>query len=134
MVQLGLILTQISDFDLCAPCLESGATEQHNPSHEFFDIEIPGHVYVHTVLGGDRNRSFGNCRQVPGSDDAQVTQQGSASTPIPDDPPVRHAATCNLCDSAIVGERYVSFHVLHPDSLAKLSRQKCVICPGEGFP
>ena len=96
---------RIIDYDLCTTCVESGATEQHNPFHEFFDIEIPD-------LGRDRDRSLGNRQQVSSPDHAQVTQQGPAATPT--DPPVRHSATCNLCDSAIVGERYVSLHVAVP--------------------
>ena len=113
----------ISDYDLCTTCVESGATEQHNPFHEFFDIETPGRVYVHTVLGGDRNRSLGNSIHSP------VTRQVPAATPA--DLPVRHSATCNLCDSAIVGERYVSFCAVSQPLGLKFVYQKCVICPGE---
>ncbi|KAG6380955.1 hypothetical protein JVT61DRAFT_5349 [Boletus reticuloceps] len=102
----------VLDYDLCAGCMESGATEQHNPFHEFFDIETPGRVYVHTVFGGNRDRPFGGRQQPSSSDHNPVTRQGSAGTPA--DLPIRHSASCNLCDSAIVGERF-----------------KCVTCPGK---
>lgn len=95
----------VPDYDLCTACVESGATEQHNPFHEFFDIETPGRVYVHTVFDGDRDRSFGNHQQFSSSGFAPATRQEPVALA---DPPVRHSATCNLCDSAIVGERYVS--------------------------
>lgn len=97
----------VLDYDLCTPCVESGATEQHNPFHEFFDIETPGRVYVHTVYSEDRDRSFGNRHQLSSSDHAPVTQQGNTPADL------RHSATCNLCDSAIIGERYVSFPPLY---------------------
>lgn len=96
-------LIHVLDYDLCTACMESGALEQHNPFHEFFDIDIPGRVYVHTLLGSDRGR---NRQQVPSTDHPQGIRQRPSVTPV--DPPVRHSATCNLCDSGIVGERYVS--------------------------
>ncbi|KAF8140511.1 hypothetical protein EV363DRAFT_1393414 [Boletus edulis] len=80
------------DYDLCAGCMESGVTEQHNPFHE--------------------DRPFGGRQQPSSSDHNPVTRQGSAGTPA--DLPIRHSASCNLCDSAIVGERF-----------------KCVTCPGK---
>lgn len=99
----------VPDYDLCTPCMESGATEKHNPFHEFFDIETPGRVHVHTVLG-DGERSFANRQQSP-SDRVQVTRQGPAVTRAGS--PVRHSATCDLCDSTIIGERYVSRCVVY---------------------
>jgi next-to-BRCA1 protein 1 len=98
----------VPDYDLCTACVESGATEQHNPFHEFFDIETPGRVYVHTVLGGDRDSGR---QQSSSSDHAPVTRHEPAATAA--DLPVRHSATCNLCDSAIVGERYVSLRAVY---------------------
>jgi len=95
----------VPDYDLCTACVEVGATEQHNPFHEFFDIETPGRVYVHTVLSGDRDRSFRNRQQSSTSGHAPATRQEPVA---PADLPVRHSATCDLCDSAIIGERYVS--------------------------
>lgn len=102
-----LLPNSVPDYDLCTPCVKSGATERHNPFHEFFDIETPGRVYVHTVLGDNT----GNRRQLSGSDHAPVTRQGPVGTPA--DLPVRHSATCNLCDSAIIGERYVSLRAVY---------------------
>ncbi|KAF8846127.1 hypothetical protein BDN67DRAFT_1006603 [Paxillus ammoniavirescens] len=89
----------------CLDCPGSGAMEKHDPFHEFFDIETPGHVYVHTIFGGDgqRNRSCRN--QQPSSSPAVATCAPVAGI-SPRAAPVRHSATCNLCDSAIVGERF----------------------------
>lgn len=97
----------VLDYDLCTACMESGGTEQHNPFHEFFDIETPGRVYVHTVLSSDRDSGR---QQSSSSAHAPVTQHEPAPTTA--DLPVRHSATCNLCDSAIVGERYVSLRAV----------------------
>jgi next to BRCA1 gene 1 protein len=84
--------------------MESGSAEVHNPFHEFFDIEEPGRVIVHTVLSGSGER------------DATPTTRGndrpSQSTTTADSPgqeQVTHNAYCDLCDSRITGERYVSF-------------------------
>lgn len=96
----------IPDYDLCTACVESRATEQHNPFHEFFDIETPGRVYVHTVLDGDRDRR----QQSPSSSHTPVMRQEPVATSA--DLLVRHSATCNLCDSVIVGERYVSLRAV----------------------
>lgn len=117
------------DYDLCTACVKSGATEQHNPFHEFFDVEAPGRVYVHTVLSGDRDSSLGHRQQLPSSNQAPVTRQGP--TAVPTDPLVRHSATCNLCDSAIVGDRYVSLRVVPQLLELNFVCQKCVACPGE---
>lgn len=117
------------DYDLCAACVKSGATEQHNPFHEFFDIETPGRVYVHTVLGDDRDRSLGNRQQLPSSNHASITRQEPVATPA--DLLVRHSATCNLCDSAIVGERYVSLRAVSQLLGLNFVCQKCVVCSGE---
>ncbi|KIJ66196.1 hypothetical protein HYDPIDRAFT_186653 [Hydnomerulius pinastri MD-312] len=104
------------DYDLCTTCIESGSSEKHNPFHEFFDIEVPGRVYVHTVFSGDgeANRSP---RNRTSSSSVTATRVPAMATPLrqtasPVGAPVRHSATCNLCDSAIVGDRF-----------------KCVTCP-----
>ncbi|KAG2120598.1 uncharacterized protein F5147DRAFT_662586 [Suillus discolor] len=96
------------DYDLCTPCIESGAAERHNPFHEFFDIEIPGRVLVHTVFSGSGERGVS-----PNSGSAIAdSPRTSAATPVSTIETIRHCAACNLCDSPIVGDRF-----------------KCVNCP-----
>lgn len=80
------------DFDLCTACIQSGSAEAHNPFHEFFEINEPGRVVVHTVYSNNGSVSPG-----PGSAGAP------AVTPAA---PVVHNAICNLCDSRIYGERF----------------------------
>ncbi|KIK99466.1 hypothetical protein PAXRUDRAFT_822705 [Paxillus rubicundulus Ve08.2h10] len=99
------------DYDLCTSCTGSGAMVKHNPFHEFFDIETPGHVYVHTIFGGDGQRKRSCRNQQPSSSPAVATSAPVAAI-FPREAPVRHSATCNLCDSVIFGERF-----------------KCVSCP-----
>ncbi|KDR85758.1 hypothetical protein GALMADRAFT_234824 [Galerina marginata CBS 339.88] len=81
------------DYDLCTGCMSVGCAEAHNPFHEFFDITEPGRVVVHTVFSGNGER------ETP-----RESRTVSASTaPVES---VTHMATCDLCDSRIVGDRY----------------------------
>jgi next-to-BRCA1 protein 1 len=86
-------LTTISDHDLCSLCIGAGYAETHNPFHEFLEIHEPGRVIVHTVSSGNDERAAFNRPR-------HESQSG---------PPPRHTACCNLCDSKIFGDRYVSF-------------------------
>lgn len=92
------------DYDLCTPCITAGVSEVHNPFHEFFEITEPGRVIVHTVFSGNGER------------ESQGTP--TARTPVPgatvssNDESVIHFANCNLCDSRIRGDRYVSFQCI----------------------
>ncbi|EMD32629.1 hypothetical protein CERSUDRAFT_118662, partial [Gelatoporia subvermispora B] len=87
------------DFDLCSQCIASpDVRTAHDANHQFFEIEQPGHVYVHTVFTGDGERA-------PGTDASQhrnPKNSGVVSTPSP----IPQGATCNLCDSYILGDRY----------------------------
>ena len=97
-----LIMHHFADFDLCATCMESGSATRHNPFHEFFDIEEP--VGMPAVLSGDGERVAEITRHTPndsGSGRNDNAGTNAASTDV-------HNATCDLCDSRIVGMRYVS--------------------------
>ncbi|KAG2160021.1 uncharacterized protein EDB93DRAFT_1324500 [Suillus bovinus] len=96
------------DYDLCTPCLESGAAQSHNPFHEFFDIETPGRVLVHTVFSGSGERDTSPNSRSATADGPLTSAATSAST----SETIRHCAACNMCDSPIVGDRF-----------------KCVNCP-----
>lgn len=95
-VNFDRCLPYCQDYDLCTSCFDSGAAENHNPFHEFFDIREPGRVIVHTVFNGD------GPRDIPTSDNAR------APVPVQSEQPAVHHATCDLCDSRIIGDRYVS--------------------------
>lgn len=73
------------DYDLCTTCISSGSAERHNPFHEFIEISEPGRVIVHTVH----------------------SEATPSVQPSPAQSEVAHNATCDLCDSHIVGVRYV---------------------------
>ena len=79
-------------------------SEIHNPFHEFFEIDEPGRVIVHTVFSGDGER------------EGQGTPNARAPAPEAVVPPATHGseihfANCDLCDSRIRGDRYVSFQL-----------------------
>jgi len=81
----------------------SGSAEQHNPFHEFFEIEEPGRVLVHTVFSGDGEMDSTWTRGR--MNDNAVPRAVSDPTPTPV-APVTHNATCDLCSSKIRGTRY----------------------------
>ncbi|KAL1737280.1 hypothetical protein EV714DRAFT_241203 [Schizophyllum commune] len=80
------------DYDLCTACMANGAAEEHNPFHEFFDIEVPGRVIVHQVFSGP---------------DAPSRSATGAQSVVSGSPPVHtHNAFCDICSSRIYGDRY----------------------------
>lgn len=83
-------------YDLCSLCMAAGCAEIHDPSHEFFQIHEPGRVIVHTVVS--ENAAFNRPGHAP---ESQLR---------PNPSPTVHTASCDLCDSRIIGDRYVSPH------------------------
>lgn len=67
-------------------------------THEFFQIEEPGRVIVHTVFSGEGER--------------ETPSVLSTRPPVaePESQPVLHNAVCDMCDSQIYGDRYVREH------------------------
>ena len=85
------------DYDLCDQCYAiPDVRSEHGTGHQFFAIERPGEVIVHTVFSGDGER-------VPSS-----SNPGRRAPVVPSPRPEVHNARCNLCDSRILGVRYVS--------------------------
>ena len=78
---------------MCTPCIMTKRT-RHAMSHEFFEIEEPGRVIVHTVFSGDGERETSHLSSPP-------------SVAEPETQPVLHNAVCDMCDSQIYGDRYV---------------------------
>ncbi|EGO20236.1 hypothetical protein SERLADRAFT_442372 [Serpula lacrymans var. lacrymans S7.9] len=100
------------DYDLCGVCMGSGTAGRHNPFHEFFDIATPGRVFVHTVFnrGPPNDGSVNNAE--PHSSLRRENERDIGAGHI------LHNATCNLCDSPIEGDRYISTLVTIRDYLA----------------
>ena len=65
-------------------------------THEFFEIEEPGRVIVHTVFSGEGEREA-----------SQPSLPPRPSAPEPEPQPAVHNALCDMCDSQIYGDRYV---------------------------
>lgn len=94
------------DYDLCEKCMSTPSLRQmHSSHHQFFAIEKPGEVIVHTVFSGDGER------------DPSPPSPPAPASSYRDTPPrsrarnvesVVHNAMCNLCDSRIRGDRFVS--------------------------
>ena len=90
------------DYDLCTPCMAAGASEvHHDPFHEFFDIDEPGRVIVHTVFSGNGERG------TQGTSATRAPAHRASVTPATEESVIHHA-NCDLCDSRIRGDRYVS--------------------------
>ena len=85
-----------ADYDMCDFCMSTRRYEAHDDSHNFAKIGSPGKVIVHRV-------------QEPVPTPASVADSRSLAPA-----PVAHSATCDMCDSRILGDRY-----------------KCTRCPGE---
>lgn len=98
-----MLISRLVDYDLCTSCIDTGSAERHNPFHEFFEIEEPGRVVVHTVFSGNG--------EMDSSCTPRRTTDNTATRDIPSPiatptESVTHNATCNLCDSKIRGTRY----------------------------
>ncbi|KAI0361037.1 hypothetical protein OH77DRAFT_1417236 [Trametes cingulata] len=88
------------DFDLCSGCYATPfVRSQHHSAHEFFAIEKPGEVIVHTVFSGDGEREPDRPTQHPARENAARARPRDVE-------PVVHNAMCNLCDSRIRGDRF----------------------------
>ena len=84
------------DFDLCELCVGRGAKDAHNVEHQFVELATPGRVIVHTVWTPE-----------PQPAPAPIPVSEPVPVPPPAEPYV-HNARCDLCDSRIRGDRYVS--------------------------
>ena len=100
----------------------SGSAEEHNPFHEFFEIEEPGRVVVHTVFSGDgeMDSSWTGRRTTENASPRVVPNSTSASAA-----PVAHYATCDLCDSKIRGTRYKCVNCIGMKHLSNLMLMGC---------
>ncbi|KAI0652399.1 hypothetical protein C8Q79DRAFT_1081591 [Trametes meyenii] len=89
------------DYDLCQTCLQTPfLRSQHHSGHQFFAIEKPGEVIVHTVFSGDGEREPEQPAQ------HEPPRENASRVHSRDVEPVVHNAMCNLCDSRIRGDRF----------------------------
>ena len=65
-------------------------------THEFFEIEEPSRVILHTVFDGQGQRET-----------SQPSVVSRPSVAEPESQPALHNAVCDMCDSHIYGGRYV---------------------------
>lgn len=87
------------DYDLCSSCIaQPGLLATHGPRHQFFEIDRPGEVIVHTVFSD--NDEVGAPRSPSPVESMEPVVIRAPS-------PIIHQAKCNLCDSRIQGDRYV---------------------------
>ncbi|EIM92871.1 uncharacterized protein STEHIDRAFT_136582 [Stereum hirsutum FP-91666 SS1] len=108
------------DYDMCPTCY-ANKRHQHDGSHEFFAIEEPGHVYVHTVFSGlGEKRGAGadhthstRCTHAteapvatPAVNTASLTPTVPEAASTSTKAEVLHNATCDMCDSRIKGIRW----------------------------
>jgi next-to-BRCA1 protein 1 len=98
------------DYDMCEACMNTRRYETHDESHNFAKIGSPGKVIVHRVQ--ERVPSPAPAPEPrTATPDSEVTVLAPVAVVAA---PVAHDATCDLCDSIILGDRY-----------------KCSRCPGE---
>ncbi|TBU25294.1 hypothetical protein BD311DRAFT_700421 [Dichomitus squalens] len=86
------------DYDMCDECISTPhLREQHHAQHQFFAIEKPGEVVVHTVFSGDGERE--PPRPAPVTPRVNIPRSEDVE-------PVVHNAMCDMCDSRIRGDRF----------------------------
>jgi next-to-BRCA1 protein 1 len=99
-----------ADFDLCSSCLsvQPETVGFHSRTHAFFAIEEPGGLWAHAVFSGEDTPM----PPIQPANEAP-TEPATSSEPIQEqnaltNNDVLHNATCDLCSSAIKGDRLVS--------------------------
>lgn len=88
------------DYDLCTTCWATDRSKHRNGRHKFARITKPGEIFVHRVREGSSTpRATSMTSPVPAAiPSVNVTHDNQAE--------VVHNATCDLCDSHILGVRY----------------------------
>ncbi|TDL28067.1 hypothetical protein BD410DRAFT_835311 [Rickenella mellea] len=94
------------NYDLCSVCLPR-AEQSHHEHHQFYAIEEPGRVVVHTVYDDDEiRRESGHGRRDHSRTLPVLPTDGPNPPPAPAEQVSVHQARCDLCDSKIIGVRY----------------------------
>jgi next to BRCA1 gene 1 protein len=126
------------DFDLCSLCLAAQPLDfgSHSISHSLFAIEEPGGLWVHTIFEGDGTPGIPG-PPVAGDGPADLMDTNISESNVHGEShtqgePVAEApirlATCEFCDTAIRGERFVS-HSYYTLRYSYTIPQKCFDCP-----
>ncbi len=129
------------DFDLCSLCLATQPENlgTHSKSHSLFAIEEPGGLWIHTIFEGDGTPGIPEPPVADGGptdflniNTSEFDAQGESHAQGELTPPVAEApirlATCEFCDTAIRGERFVS-HSYNTGRYSYTTSQKCFDCP-----
>ncbi|KIY50445.1 hypothetical protein FISHEDRAFT_71503 [Fistulina hepatica ATCC 64428] len=138
------------NYDLCSACMADRGPERHNPFHEFIDIRSPDDRAARSPrgvtsngnelrppvwsLGEQVSASVGSLSEEPGGNDPVPAPIISPSPPVPVAPSrVSHPATCDLCDSNIVGDRYKCAECPDFDTCSSCFRITLEQHPGHNF-
>ncbi|KZT72898.1 hypothetical protein DAEQUDRAFT_754913 [Daedalea quercina L-15889] len=117
------------DYDLCSQCHAiPEVRSEHGTTHQFFAIDRPGEVIVHTVFSGDGER-------VPSTSNPlrQRRNESRESVARVPEEPAMHNARCNLCESRIWGERYKCLNCPDFDTCSSCFQITDEQHPGHGF-
>lgn len=112
---MSLIPCLCADFDLCSSCLtvQPETIGSHARTHDFFAIEEPGSLWVHAVFSDEDRPEPSNQPANEGPPEPSTSSEPIQEQNALADNDVIHNATCDLCSSAIKGDRFVSaIHVL----------------------
>jgi next-to-BRCA1 protein 1 len=117
------------DFDLCSLCLaiQPQNIGLHSKSHSLFAIEEPGGLWVHTIFSGEGTPEVPEppAQKEEPTEFRNINSSGSDDRVERAPPPVvklaAHNATCDLCDSTIKGDRFVS----HASCTVRYSYTSC---------
>jgi hypothetical protein len=105
------------DFDLCSSCLivQPETIGSHSSTHAFFAIEEPGGLWAHAVFSSEDAPEPLNQPANEGP-----TEHSTSSAPVQEQNAldVLHNATCDLCSSAILGDRFVSIIYIVPNQVS----------------
>lgn len=113
------------DYDLCSSCIaQPGLLATHGPRHQFFEIDRPGEVIVHTVFSD--NDEVGAPRSPSPVESMEPVVIRAPS-------PIIHQAKCNLCDSRIQGDRYKCMNCPDFDTCSSCFQITAEQHPDHGF-
>lgn len=88
------------DYDLCATCWATDRSKHRNGRHKFARITKPGEIFVHRV------REEPTTPRATGMNSPVPTAVPPVNVAHDNQAEVVHNATCDLCDSHILGVRY----------------------------
>jgi len=123
------------DFDLCSSCLivQPETIGSHSSNHAFLAIKEPGCIWAHAVFSSEVAPEPLNQPANEGP-----TEHSTSSGPVQEQNAlagndVLHNATCDLCSSAIIGDRFKCFDCPDFDVCSSCYAIVPAQHPGHGF-